>query len=392
MSALAKLKEQNAEFTSWRRHLHQNPETAFEEVNTSDYVANLLESWGVEVHRGMAKTAVVGVIKGKKGSSTRGIGLRADMDALNIFEETNLPHSSKIPGKMHACGHDGHTSMLLAATKHLAETRDFDGIVYAIFQPAEEGGGGGDVMVREGFFDKFPCEAVFGMHNWPWMPAGTMAICEGAVSASTDTFELKITGKGGHAAFPHDTIDVIVCASQIVSALQHLVSRNVAPSDSAVLSVCKFHAGTKALNVLPETVELGGTIRTLKPETREMMEKKFRHVVKTVADAFGAQVEVKWHKGYPSCVNTPAETDFARDVAKAVVGEDKVFPFTPMMGGEDFAYFLEACKGAYIILGQGKTDSDPGLHSPHYDFNDEVLPVGAAYWVELAQTWLAQKS
>ncbi|MFN7113471.1 MAG: M20 aminoacylase family protein [Alphaproteobacteria bacterium] len=392
MTVLGKLKEQNKEFTTWRRHLHQNPETAFEEVKTADYVANLLESWGVEVHRGMAKTAVVGVIRGKKGNSTRGIGLRADMDALNIFEETNLPHSSKIPGKMHACGHDGHTSMLLAASKHLAETRDFDGIVYAIFQPAEEGGGGGDVMVQEGFFDKFPCEAVYGMHNWPWMPAGTMAICEGAVSASTDSFDVKIVGKGGHAAFPHTTIDVIVCASQIISALQHLVSRVTAPSESVVVSVCKFHAGTSAHNVLPETAEIGGTVRTLKPELRVQMEEKFRHVVKTVADAYGAQVEINWHKGYPSCINTPAETDFAREVAKEVVGEEKVFPFTPMMGGEDFAYFLEACKGAYIILGQGKTDSDPGLHSPHYDFNDEVLPVGAAYWVRLAETALAQKS
>lgn len=392
MTVLAKLKDQNKEFSAWRRHIHQHPETAFEEVGTGDYVAKLLESWGVEVHRGMAKTAVIGIIKGKKGTSTRGIGLRADMDALNMSEETNAPYASKIPGKMHACGHDGHTSMLLAATKHLAETRDFDGVVYAIFQPAEEGGGGGDVMVREGFFDKFPCEAVFGMHNWPWMPAGTMAICEGAVSASTDSFELKVIGKGGHAAFPHTTIDVVVCASQIVSALQHLVSRTVAPSDSAVVSVCKFHAGTKALNVLPETVELGGTIRTLKPEIRKMLEEKFRHVVKSVADAFGAEVEVTWHKGYPSCVNTAAETDFARDVAKEVVGEDKVFPFTPMMGGEDFAYFLEACKGAYIILGQGKTDNDPGLHSPHYDFNDDVLPVGAAYWVRMAETWLTTKS
>lgn len=393
MSVLAKLKDQNKEFSGWRRHIHQHPETAFEEVKTSDYVANLLTSWGVEIHRGMAKTAVVGVIKGKKGNANRGLGLRADLDALNLLEQTNVAHCSKHEGKMHACGHDGHTAMLLAATKHLAETRNFDGTVYAIFQPAEEGGGGGNVMVQEGFFKKFPCEAVFGMHNWPWLPAGTFAICEGPMSASTDSFELKITGKGGHAAFPHTVIDVVVCASQIVSALQHLVSRTVDPADAAVLSVCKFIAGTnsKSLNVMPETAELGGTIRVLKPELRVKMEQKFRHVVKTVAEAFGAQVDVTWYKGYPSVINTPHETQFAREAAADVVGKDKVQPFIPMMGGEDFAYFLEACKGAYIILGQGKTEKDPGLHSPHYDFNDDVLPVGAAYWVRLAEKWLAPK-
>lgn len=388
MSVLEKLQAQNDEFSTWRRHIHQHPETAFEEVLTSDYVAKLLEEWGVETHRGMAKTAVVGVIRGKKGTSKRAVGLRADLDALNILEETNVKHCSTHEGKMHACGHDGHTAMLLAATKYLAETRDFDGTVYAIFQPAEEGGGGGNVMVQEGFFDKFPCEAVFGMHNWPWLPAGTFAICEGPMTASTDSFQVKITGKGGHAAFPHTTIDSILCASQMVSAIQHIVSRTIDPADSAVISVCKFQAGTKSLNVVPESAEIGGTVRTFKPEMRKYLEEKLRHVVKSVADAFGAQVEVKWDAGYPSVVNTAKETDFAREVAKEVVGEDKVLPFTPTMGGEDFAYFLQASPGAYIALGQGKTDKDPGLHSPHYDFNDEVLPVGAAYWVRLAETWL----
>lgn len=388
MSVLEKLQAQNDEFSTWRRHIHQHPETAFEEVLTSDYVARLLEEWGVETHRGMAKTAVVGVIRGKKGTSRRAVGLRADLDALNILEETNVKHCSTHEGKMHACGHDGHTAMLLAATKHLAETRDFDGTVYAIFQPAEEGGGGGNVMVQEGFFDKFPCEAVFGMHNWPWLPAGTFAICEGPMTASTDSFKVKITGKGGHAAFPHTTIDSILCASQMVSAIQHIVSRTVDPADSAVISVCKFQAGTKSLNVVPESAEIGGTVRTFKPEMRKYLEEKLRHVVKSVADAFGAQVDIDWEAGYPSVVNSAKETDFAREVAKEVVGEDKVLPFTPTMGGEDFAYFLQASPGAYIALGQGKTDKDPGLHSPHYDFNDEVLPVGAAYWVRLAETWL----
>jgi amidohydrolase len=391
MSVLKNLQSQNDEFKSWRQHIHQHPETAFEEVNTSDYVAKLLEGWGVEIHRGMAKTAVVGIIKGKNGSSKRGLGLRADLDALNILEETNCKHSSKISGKMHACGHDGHTAMLLAATKHLAETRDFDGTVYAIFQPAEEGGGGGNVMVQEGFFDKFPCEAVFGMHNWPWQPEGTFAICEGPMTASTDTFRVTVQGKGGHAAFPHTTIDPIVCGAQIVSAIQHIVSRTVDPADSAVISVCKFHAGTESLNVVPDTVELGGTVRAFKAETRKMLEDKLRHVVKSVADAFGAQVEVTWKSGYPSVVNSTAETEFARKVAADVVGKDKVLPFTPTMGGEDFAYFLQASPGAYIALGAGKTANDPGLHNPHYDFNDDVLPVGAAYWVRMAETWLKAK-
>lgn len=402
MSAIPKLKEQNgsilsrmrahnAEFAGWRRHIHAHPETAFEEVKTSDFVAELLASWGIEIHRGMAKTAVVGMIRGKLGNSGRAIGLRADLDALNILEETNVPHCSRHEGKMHACGHDGHTAMLLAAARYLAETRDFDGTVYAIFQPAEEGGGGGNVMVQEGFFKKFPCEAVFGMHNWPWLPVGTMSICEGPMSASTDSFKLKVTGKGGHAAFPHTTIDVIVCASQIVSALQHIVSRTVDPADAAVISVCKFQAGTESLNVLPETVELGGTVRCLKPEVRAKLEKQFRHVVKTVADAFGAQVDIDWHVGYPSVVNTPAETDFARQVAAEVVGADNVKVFTPMMGGEDFAYFLQACPGAYIALGQAKDENSPGLHSPHYDFNDDALPVGAAYWVRLAEKWLEKR-
>ncbi|MEZ0259467.1 MAG: M20 aminoacylase family protein [Alphaproteobacteria bacterium] len=391
MSVLAKLKSQNDEFSTWRRHIHQHPETAFEEVQTSDYVAKLLTEWGVEIHRGMAKTAVVGIIKGKAGNSNRGLGLRADLDALNILEETNVKHCSKHQGKMHACGHDGHTAMLLAATKHLAETRNFDGTVYAIFQPAEEGGGGGNVMVQEGFFDKFPCEAVFGMHNWPYLPEGTFSICEGPMTASTDTFRVVVQGKGGHAAFPHTTIDPIVCAAQIVSAIQHIVSRNVDPADSGVISVCKFHAGTESLNVVPDTVQLGGTVRAFKPATRKMLEDKLRHVVKSVADAFGAQVEIEWKSGYPSVVNSAKETEFARQVAADVVGKDKVLPFTPTMGGEDFAYFLQASPGAYIALGTGKTDKDPGLHNPHFDFNDDMLPVGAAYWVRMAETWLKGK-
>jgi len=388
MPALAKLKASNAEASQWRRHIHAHPETAFEEFKTSDYVASLLTSWGVEIHRGMAKTAVIGVIHGKSNASKRAIGLRADMDALNILEETNVRHCSKHEGKMHACGHDGHTAMLLAAAKHLTETRNFDGTVYAIFQPAEEGGAGGNVMVQEGFFKKFPCEAVFGMHNWPWMPAGTMSICEGPMTASTDKFVFKVTGKGGHAAFPHTTVDVVPCAASIVMALQTLVSRNTDPADSAVVSVCKFQAGTESLNVVPETVTLGGTARSFKPETRKMIEQGIRRIVKSMAEAYGATAEVEWEEGYPSVVNAVRETRLCRDVAAQVVGEKNVSKFTPTMGGEDFAYFLQACPGAYIALGAGAGADSPGLHNPHYDFNDEVLPVGAAYWVKLAETAL----
>ncbi|MDD9899558.1 MAG: M20 family metallopeptidase [Alphaproteobacteria bacterium] len=390
MSALAKLKSQNETFTKWRRHIHQHPEIAFEEDATSDYVANLLKEWGVDnIDRGMAKTAVVATIKGKKpGNENRAIGIRADMDALPMPEETNLPYASKHAGKMHACGHDGHTAMLLAAVKHLAETRDFAGTVHAIFQPAEEGAGGGNVMVQEGFFDKFPCEAVFAMHNWPWLEAGHMAICEGAMSAASDAYEIGITGKGGHAAFPHNTHDVVVCGAQIVSALQHLVSRTTDPLHSAVVSVCNFHAGSGAKNVLPETATLSGTVRTLDPADRDRIEKKMHDVTKSIAAAFDCSVEVNYKRGYPSTVNTPKETEFARSVAVDVVGADKVHEFVPMMGGEDFSYFLEACPGAYIILGGAKTDSDPGLHNTHYDFNDDVLPVGAAYWVRMVEKWL----
>ena len=390
MTALAKLKEQNAEFAKWRRHIHAHPETAFEEFKTSDYVAKLLESWGIEVHRGMAKTAVVGVIRGTSGDSKRGVGLRADLDALNIVEQTNAQYSSKNIGKMHACGHDGHTAMLLAAAKHLAETRNFSGTVYAIFQPAEEGGGGGDVMVREGFFDKFPCEAVFGMHNWPYLPEGVFSICAGAMTASTDEFKLKITGKGGHAAFPHTTIDPVLCGAQIITALQHIVSRTVDPAQTAVVSITRFDAGTESLNIIPETAMIGGTIRTTYPDLRKKLEDRLRKTVKSVAEAFGATVDVEWHPGYPSVVNTKQETQFARDVAAEIVGADKVVDFVPTMGGEDFAYFLQACPGAYIALGAAKSEDTPGLHHPCFDFNDDILPVGAAYWVRLAEKWLGK--
>ena len=387
MTALAKLKEHHDEAKTWRRHLHANPETSFEEVKTSQYVVDLLTSWGIEVHRGLAKTGVVGIIKGNK-PGTKSIGLRADMDALDIYEETNATYRSTIPGKMHACGHDGHTATLLLAAKYLAEHRDFAGTVVLIFQPAEEGGGGGDIMVREGLFEKFPCDAVYGMHNWPYLPEGIFSISSGAITASTDEFKIKVTGKGGHAAFPHACIDPIVIGSHIVTALQTLISRTANPAEMGVVSVTKFQAGTGAYNIIPETIEMGGTVRTTSPALREKLEKGIRTLTKTIATSMGGDADIDWRYGYPSTVNTEAETNFARSVAVELVGKEKVEDFVPTMGGEDFAYMLQARPGCYIALGTAKDDSTPGLHNPKYDFNDDILPLAASYWVRLAEKHL----
>ncbi len=386
-TALTKLKEHHDEAKTWRRHLHAHPETSFEEVNTAQYVADLLTSWGIEIHRGLAKTGVVGVIKGNKPGS-KSIGLRGDMDALDICEETNAPHRSTIPGKMHACGHDGHTATLLLAAKYLAEHRDFAGTVVLIFQPAEEGGGGGDVMVKEGLFEKFPCDAVYGMHNWPYLPEGVFSISSGAITASTDEFKMKITGKGGHAAFPHACVDPIVIGAQIVTALQTLISRVANPAEMGVVSVTKFQAGTGAYNIIPETIDLGGTVRTTSPALREKLEAGVRTLSKSIATAMGGDVEVDWRYGYPSTVNTEAETAFARSVAVSLVGKDKVEDFVPTMGGEDFAYMLQKRPGCYVALGTAKGENTPGLHSPKFDFNDDILPLAASYWVKLAETYL----
>lgn len=378
------------EMTGWRRDLHANPETAFEEFWTSDYIAKLLDDWGVEYERGFAGTGIVATIRGAKGEG-RTIALRADMDALNILEQTNVAYCSKNEGKMHACGHDGHSAMLLGATKYLSENNDFSGTAHLIFQPAEEAEGGARVMVEEGFFDKFPCDLIFGMHNWPGLPEGTMSICEGPITAAADRFKMKITGKGGHAAMPHKNIDVITAASTVVTTLQSLVSRNTDPMDGAVVSVCKFHAGTESLNVMPESVDLGGTVRTFRPETRRMIEDGMKRIVDTVATAYGARAEVEYSRGYPSCINSAEGTKYAGEAAVKTVGADRFDPnFTPTAGAEDFAYFLEKCSGAYIILGAGRMEdgTDPSLHSPHFDFNDDVLPVGATYWVNLVKTIL----
>lgn len=376
-----------SEMTVWRQDIHKCPETAYEEFKTSDYIAGLLTSWGIEIHRGMAKTAVVGVIRGRKGKSKRAIALRADMDALNITEATGKPYRSCNHGKMHACGHDGHSAMLLGAAKTLAQNPDFDGTVYLVFQPAEEGYAGAKAMIEDGFFEKFPCESIFGLHNWPGLAAGQMAICEGAITAASDKVVIKLTGKGGHAAMPHRNTDVVTAAAALVMSLQTLVSRATDPMDNAVLSICKFHAGTESLNVMPETVDLGGTVRTFRPETRKKMEDGIRRMTESVAMAHGVTAQLTYERGYPSVVNAPKETGLAALAAEKVLGAGNVSrKFVPTTGAEDFAFFAEQCPGAYIILGQGEDRA--ALHSPHYDFNDATLKTGSDYWCALVETCL----
>lgn len=371
-----------AELTQWRRHIHAHPETAFEEVQTSDFVAERLTEMGLEVHRGLAKTGVIGVLRfGRPGPS---IGLRADMDALHVTEKTNVAHQSRHPGRMHACGHDGHTTMLLGAAKALAKRTDLTGTINFIFQPAEENEGGGRVMVEEGLFDKFPMERVYGMHNWPGLPAGQFALRSGPMMASFDIFEVTVSGKGGHAAMPHQSIDPVVVASQLVLAWQSIVSRNVPPLESAVISVTQIHAGD-TWNVIPDEVVLRGTVRTFLPEIQAMVETRMRDTATKLAGAFGATAEFRYEKRYPATINTAAETETARTAAASLGGEPVRTDLAPSMGGEDFAFLLQARPGCYVWIGNGPSEGGKNLHSPHYDFNDAILPTGVRYWVALAE-------
>ncbi len=374
------------EVTGWRRHLHRHPETLFEVHETAKFVAEKLTAFGCdEVVTGLGRTGVVGIIKGRLGDGPV-IGLRADMDALPIKETTGLPHASTVPGKMHACGHDGHTSMLLGAAQHLAETRNFRGAVAVIFQPAEEGGGGGREMVRDGMMERFAIREVYGLHNIPGLPLGKFAIRKGGIMAATDEFNITITGKGGHAAMPHMTVDPVMVGAHMVTAFQTIVSRSTDPVSALVVSVTCFNAGD-AHNVIPQTAQLRGTFRTLDSAVREDAEKRIRHVAAMVAQTFGAEAAVNIHRGYPVTRNHPAETDFAIRVASSVAGPANVNPdVAPVMGGEDFSYMLEARPGAFIFMGNGDTAS---LHHPDYDFNDEAIPHGISYWVALAETALA---
>jgi amidohydrolase len=381
------VKKLKKDMTEWRRDLHAHPELGFKEERTSDVVAEKLESFGIPINRGLAKTGVVGSIT--RGNSKRAIALRADMDALPMQEKNSFAHKSKHDGKMHACGHDGHTAMLLGAAKYIADAGDFKGTVHFIFQPAEEGGGGGKVMVREGLFKKFPCEGVYGMHNWPGMEAGVIGVRAGPMLASADFFSITITGVGGHGAMPHRANDPVVVGAEMVSALQTIASRSADPVDAVVVSVTQFHAGS-AGNVIPDEAKLSGTCRTLSAEARDMVEERIRAIVKGVAEAHGVKANVGYHRGYPVLINTADETERARRAAAKVVGDDKVVVDPPPeMGAEDFAYMLQEKPGSYIWLGNGGAAGGCMLHNPNYDFNDDVAPIGASYWVSLVEQELA---
>jgi hippurate hydrolase len=387
MPVLNTIADRHDEMTMWRRALHAHPELGFEEKWTSDFIAEKLASFGVEVHRGMAGTGVVGVIRGQ-GSSDRMIGLRADIDALPMQEENNIDHKSTIDGRMHACGHDGHTTMLLGAAQYLAETRNFDGMAVLIFQPAEEGGGGGKVMIDDGLFDQFNVETVWGMHNWPGVDIGKAVVQRGASMAAADMFEIVLSGKGGHAAMPHTTIDTIPAGAALVAALQTIVSRQVDPLDPAVVSVTQFHAGTTH-NVISDVAQIGGTARYVSYETGEFIQGRIKHIAETVAAAHGCGADFEWIKGYPPTINHLEEAERAAKAVERVIGPSSViFDAPPSMAAEDFSYMLEQRPGAYIWLGAGMGKVGGMLHNTGYDFNDDLLPVGASYWVDLVESEL----
>ncbi|HZV53617.1 MAG TPA: M20 aminoacylase family protein [Rhodocyclaceae bacterium] len=373
-----------------RRDLHAHPELAFDEKRTSDAVASHLEQLGIEVHRGLAGTGVVARIKA--GTGTRSIGLRADMDALPLTELNTFPHRSKHEGRMHACGHDGHTAMLLGAAEVLvqrAKRGTFDGTVHFIFQPAEEHEGGGRVMVEEGLFERFPMDMVFGLHNWPGLPVGSFAIIDGPVMAGADRFEISITGRGGHAAMPHQATDTVLAGAALVQSLQSLVSRGIDPQEAAVVSVTRFQAGF-ADNVLPETAVLGGTVRTFRPELQDALEAGMRRICHGIELAHGVEVALQYHRGYPPTINDADAASLCREVARQVAGgESALVGAKPSMGAEDFAYLSQVVPGCYVWLGNGPGEGGCMLHSPHYDFNDAIIPTGIRYWVAVAERALA---
>ncbi|MFN3700178.1 MAG: M20 aminoacylase family protein [Alphaproteobacteria bacterium] len=384
------------EIATYRRAMHENPGTAYEEIFASDLVAEKLAAWDIPFVRGLGKTGIVGTITGRGSSSGKAIGLRADMDALDILEEPNKPYVSKIAGKMHGCGHDGHTAMLLGAAKYLSQTRNFDGQVHLIFQPAEEGARGANAMMDDGLFEKFPCDAVYALHNWPGIPRGKMAIRPGPFMAASDRFKLVIKGRGGHAAMPDKTIDPIVIAAQITTAFQGIVSRGVDPVDSAVISVTNFNAGTGADNVIPDTATLLGSVRSFKPETRAYLERKIEDVARGIAVAFGADIDFTYRHIIDPTINDAAAAAFCADIARSIVGADNVEDdVDPCMGGEDFGAMILDRPGAYIWVGQGESDPasnhNQGLHTPRYDFNDEIIPLGIAYFAGLVEKSLPLK-
>ena len=383
MPVLNRIADRADEIAEWRRDFHRHPELLYEVHRTAAEVAAKLKSFGCdEVVPGIGRTGVVGVIRGKKRASGKVVGMRADMDALPIEEATGLPYASQTSGKMHACGHDGHTSMLLGAARHLCETRNFDGTAVVIFQPAEEGGAGAKAMIEDGLLDRFGIQEVYGLHNYPGMGVGKFAIRPGALMAAADRIQIEIEGVGGHAARPHKAVDTILVASAIVNALQHIVSRNVDPLENAVVSITLFQAGTTD-NVIPQTALLRGTARSLAPPVRDLLERRVKEIAEGVAKLHGAKAKVSYTRDYPVVMNHAGETEFAAKVAGEVAGEGNVDPATvPVMGGEDFAFMLEKRPGAFIFMGNGES---AGLHHPAYDFNDKAIPFGASYWVRLVE-------
>ena len=389
MAVINRIAEFHEDIKGWRRDLHAHPETAFEELRTSDFVAEKLNEWGIEVHRGLATTGVVGVLHGQKNNG-RAIGLRADMDALHLTELNEFDHRSKNEGKMHGCGHDGHTAMLLGAARYLAETKNFDGTVNFIFQPAEENEGGGRVMVEEGLFEKFPVESVYGLHNMPGIPVGQVGMRVGPAMAAFDIFEVTVDGVGAHAAMPHLGVDAVVITAQIVTALQTIASRRVDPLESLVVSVTQFHAGD-TWNVIPQQAVIRGTVRSFKAEVQAQAEADIRRIAQGICEAQGATMSMRYERRYPAVVNTSLETDIAAEVAADVVGETNVeVGAPPLMGSEDFAYMLQKKPGCYIWLGNGADGHQGGcsVHNPHYDFNDDISVIGASYWAKLVETTL----
>ena len=391
-----------AQIAALRRDIHAHPELCFEEKRTSDLIAEQLTSWGIPIHRGMGTTGIVAILK--NGTSSRAVGLRADMDALPITEKNTFEHRSTSAGKMHACGHDGHTAMLLAAAKHLSKHRNYDGTVYLIFQPAEEGGGGAREMIKEGLFDEFPMDAVFGMHNWPGLKAGQFAVCPGPCMASSNEFFITLRGRGAHAALPHMGIDPVPIACQMVQAFQTIVTRNKRPTDAAVISVTTIHTG-EATNVIPDTCRIEGTVRSFTLPVLDLIEQRMRDIARHTAAAFGAECEFEFRRNYPPTINHAAEAAFVAEVMRETVGADDTLAFEPSMTAEDFSYFLLEKPGAYFVIGNGdgrhrlaySGDASVDnlgpctLHNPHYDFNDDLIPLGGTLWVRLVEKWFARR-
>lgn len=383
------------EIVALRRDIHMHPELCYEEHRTAKVVADALRGWGIETHTGIAKTGVVGVIR--RGTSDRAIMLRADLDALPMQEENQFGHRSRHEGKMHGCGHDGHTAMLLAAARHLQTEGGFDGTVYLCFQPAEEGGAGGRAMIQDGLFTRFPCEAVFGMHNWPGLPAGSFGVCSGPMMAAANGFKITVKGKGGHAAAPQDCNDPVPALFAIGQSLQTILTRSKRPLDAAVLSITQVQAGGSVINVIPNTAWLGGSVRAYRTEVVDLIERRMNEIAGNIAAAHGCEADVFFERRYPALVNTVPETEFCMDVMRDVVGEDRALVIEPAMASEDFAFLLQEKPGCYVFLGNGDGEHRMAghglgpcmLHNASYDFNDALIPAGASYWVRLAQRYLA---